>query len=80
MQYRQCILELKSLRFLNKGFVHYFWCDLLTLNTVAAHSRLEYRCRRQISVQISLQLVTWINTTDTAAGNRTIQQTSYPLN
>ena len=33
--------KLNSLRFLNKGFVHCLWCDLLTLNAIVACFRLQ---------------------------------------
>ena len=46
--------EISSHRFLNKGFVHYFWCDLLTSNAIVAHSRLSRR--RTCLLQISLKL------------------------
>ena len=48
------------------------WRDLLTSNTVVAHSRLP---RSQIYSQqiMSLQLETWINKIGTAADSRTTQ-------
>ena len=71
MQYNNNISYLIVLDFWTNASFSYLWCDLLMLNTVGACSRLP---RRQIySHQISLQLETWINTTGTAAGSRTMQ-------
>ena len=56
MQYRHSatiILNVIVLDFLNKGFVHYLWHDLLTSNAVVVHSRLP---RRQICLQVSFNL------------------------
>ena len=62
----QQYIELNSLRFLNKGFVH-------DSNAAVVRSRF---LRRQICLeQISFQLETWINTTDTAADSGTMQYT-----
>ena len=58
----QQLLKLNSLRFFNKGFVHYLLHDLLTSNAIVACSRLII-CLQQIS----LRHETWINTTGTAA-------------